>query len=128
MNTKEKIRQANSKIINNLKPTKHAHGFVDFIRGYGVIAIAIGLFLGTSLKTVVDSVVQNIVNPVVAVITGNVSISKATICIRSIDGVCKNSMNYGLVIGSVIEFIIAAVIIYLIVKLFRLDKLDKKKD
>jgi large conductance mechanosensitive channel len=93
-----------------------------------VIALAIGIFLGTSLKSVVDSVVSNIVNPLVGLLTGNINFNDAQICIKSSYGHCTSGIAYGRVISSIIEFLAAAFTIYLIIKLLQLDKLDKKKE
>jgi len=112
------------RMIRKVKPFQ---GFVDFIRGHGVIALAIGLFLGTSLKTVVDSIVTNIVNPLVGLLTGKINYNNAEVCLKSKAGHCISTLNYGQVISSVTEFLAAAFVIYLIIKLLRLDKIDKEK-
>jgi len=124
----KKPRAVNDRIVKKIKKTKPFQGFVDFIRSHGVIALAIGIFLGTSLKSVVDSVVVNIVNPLVGRLTGNINFNNAQLCIKSSYGHCSSGLNYGRVISSIIEFLAAAFTIYLIIKLLRLDKLDKKQD
>lgn len=109
-----------------LKAPRAIQGFLDFIRGYGVVTIAIGLFLGADLKTIVDSITTNIINPILGVITNNVNLGSEYICIKSVAGVCKSSINYGAVISSVISFLIAAFVVYLIIRVLRLDKFEKK--
>ena len=111
-----------------LKAPKPIQGFLDFIRGYGVVAIAIGLFLGADLKSIVDSLTINIINPIIGVLTNNLNLSNENICIKTVSGVCKSSINYGIVISALISFMIAAFVVYLIVKILRLDKFDQKKE
>ncbi len=115
-------------MIPVLKAPKAIQGFLDFIRGYGVVTIAIGLFLGADLKTIVDSITTNIINPILGVITNNVNLGTENICIKSVGGVCKSSINYGAVLSSLISFLIAAFVVYLIIKILRLDKFENKKE
>ncbi len=109
------------------KAFKPFQGFLDFIRGYGVVTIAIGLFLGADLKSIVDSLTVNIINPLIGTIFNAQSLNTQNICLNTINGVCKSSLNYGTVIGSIISFVIAAFVVYLIIKVLRLDKFEKKK-
>ena len=111
-----------------LKAPKPFQGFLDFIRGYGVVAIAIGLFLGADLKSIVDSLTTNVINPIIGVLTNNLNLNTESICIKTVNGVCKSSINYGVVLSTIISFMIAAFVVYLIVRILRLDKFDQKKE
>jgi large conductance mechanosensitive channel protein len=111
-----------------IKTPRAIQGFLEFIRGYGVIAIAIGLFLGASLKSIVDSLTQNVINPIIGALTNNVNLNSASACIKSVNGICQSNIKYGAVLSTIISFLIAAFIVYLIVKILRLDKFDQKKD
>jgi large conductance mechanosensitive channel len=110
-----------------LKTPKALQGFADFMRGNGVVALAVGLFLGSSLKTVLDAFTVGVVNPIIGVLTGNFNLTSMSVCINHVNGVCKSSINYGVVISSLISFILAAFVVYIIIKLLRLDKFDKPK-
>jgi len=114
-------------VVPVIKAPKAIQGFLDFIRGYGVVTIAIGLFLGADLKSIVDSLTTNIINPIIGVLTNNINLSTETICIKHVAGVCKSSINYGTVISSIISFVIAAFVVYLIIRILRLDKFEQKK-
>ena len=102
-------------------------GFMDFIRSYGVVTLAVGIFLGTSLKTVLDSITAGLINPIISVLTGNFNLTALSVCIKHSGTMCKSSINYGIIISAVISFVIAAFMVYLIIRLFRLDKFDQKK-
>ncbi len=110
-----------------MKVPRAFQGFLDFIRGYGVVTIAIGLFLGADLKSIVDSLTNNIINPILGVMTNNINLSSEHICIKSSSGVCTSMINYGAVISSLISFLIAAFVVYLIIRILRLDKFEQKK-
>lgn len=114
--------------VPKLKVPKPFQGFMDFIRGYGVVALTVGIFLGTSLKTVLDSITVGFINPIIALLTGNLNLNALSVCISHTGTTCKTSINYGVIISSVISFILAAFMVYLIIRLFRLDKFDQKKE
>jgi large conductance mechanosensitive channel protein len=114
--------------VATMKRPRPIQGFLDFIRSHGVVALAIGLFLGADLKSIVDSLTTNVINPIIGVATNNLNLSAETVCIKHINAVCKSSINYGTVISSIISFLIAAFVVYMIVKILRLDKFDQNKD
>jgi len=45
-------------------------GFIDFIRNYGVIGLAVGFILGGALSSVVSALVNDIINPILGVLLG----------------------------------------------------------
>ncbi len=124
----QRTKQINKKITKKIVKSQPFTGFFDFIRSHGIISLAIGLFLGASLKTVLDSLEANIVNPLIGMITGNVNLNNSYVCLRSVSKSCTSKLSYGSFISSVVEFILAAFVVYIIIKILRLDKLDSKKD
>jgi large conductance mechanosensitive channel len=115
--------------VPGIKVPRPFSGFVAFMRGNGVVGLAIGLFLGTSLKTILDAFTVSVVNPIIGVGLGSYNLSNLSICIqKSGAGTCSSKVSYGLVLSALISFIIAAFMVYLIVKLLRLDKFDQKND
>jgi large conductance mechanosensitive channel len=108
---------------------KFLQGFVDFIREQGVVGLAIGLILGFASKTVVDSLVNNIFNPIVGLLSGGVSLEHKTWCVdRLSDNSCKANIGYGHFLSDLLSFLIVVLLVYLIFKGLRLERLDKKKD
>jgi large conductance mechanosensitive channel len=116
----------NTELNKRRKRIKPFEGFFEFIKSHGVISLAIGLFLGVSLKTVVDAIVTNIVNPIVGVLSGNINLNNSFICLKSVHGACTSKLGYGAVASSVIEFLIAAFVVYFIIKILRLDRIEEK--
>jgi large conductance mechanosensitive channel len=115
-------------VLPDLKTPKFMQGFVDFVREQGVVGLAIGLILGFASKTVVDSLVNNIFNPLVGLLTGGISLEHKTVCVsRSAEGVCNTTMKYGQFLSDVLSFIIVVASVYLVFKVLKLERLDKKK-
>lgn len=101
-------------------------GFSNFIRMQGVIGLAIGLVLGVQVKAVVDQIVASFINPVLGlVLPGAGSLSEKTFTLSV--GAKQAVFAYGAFISVMISFLTVAWLVYLGVKLLKLDKLDKKK-
>jgi large conductance mechanosensitive channel len=122
-----RTRQFNKKIAKKIVKVQPFSGFFEFIRNHGIMSLAIGLFLGASLKTVLDSLMTGVVNPLIGVITGNVNLNNSYFCLKTVSNKCSSKLDYGSFISSVIEFILAAFVVYIIIRILRLDKLDKEK-
>jgi large conductance mechanosensitive channel len=103
-------------------------GFIDFIRTQGVVGLAVGLVLGGAVSTLVKSLVDNVIMPPLGLLLGSS---------QGIEGlqwtVGKTSdgqlsiLHYGTFLNDFINFVIIALVIYVVLKLLRVDQLDKKK-
>lgn len=104
-------------------------GFVDFIRTQGVVGLAVGLVLGGAVSVLVKSLVDNVVMPPLGLLLGSGdglrglswTLGKAS------DG-NQAVIHYGTFLNDFINFIIIALVVYLVFHLLGLTKLDKKKD
>lgn len=95
--------------------------FIDFIRKQGVVGLAIGFILGGSVSKVVSALVQDILNPIVGLVLGSAQdLAEASINI----GPAK--IMWGHFIGSLVDFILVAAVVYFIFKKLGLEKLDRK--
>lgn len=105
----------------------HAGGFVDFIRKQGVIGLAVGLAIGTAAGDTVKRIVEGFINPVVQFIvgTGN-SLATATWHVELFGR--KADFAWGAALSSTITLLATALVIYWLVNIFKLDRLDKKKE
>ncbi len=95
-------------------------GFLNFIREQGVVGFAVGFILGGAVSQVVGSFVTDIINPLISGLT-----SKSQQLYLMLG---HSKILYGNFIGSVINFIILALVVYIFVKVLRVDRLDKKKE
>lgn len=102
-------------------------GFVDFVRTQGVVGLGVGFVVGTAANTLIKSVVTNLLNPFIGFLTGGINLASKEACINSVNGVCKNTLNYGQVISDFITFLAILMVVYFVVRYLKLDKLDKSK-
>lgn len=106
--------------------TGHLGGFVDFVRTQGVVGLAVGLAIGTAAGATVKSLVEGFINPVVQFIVGSGDkLANATWHVELFGRTAD--FAWGAAVSSTITLIATALVIYWIVNVFKLDKLDKKK-
>jgi large conductance mechanosensitive channel len=123
--TKEKTAKVVSVVTGDTK--KHVTGFIDFIRTQGVIGLAIGLAIGVAASDTVKRIVEGFINPVVQFIVG--SQDKLDSASWTFEAWGRSAtFAWGAALSSLITLIATALVIYWLVQIFRLDKLDKKKD
>lgn len=97
-------------------------GFLNFIREQGVIGLAIGFLVGGAVSKVVTSLVNDLINPVVGIALGAVgSLKDAALVLGPV------KIMWGSFVGSVIDFLIIAAVVYFGFKVLGLEKIDKKK-
>lgn len=101
-------------------------GFVDFIRTQGVVGLAVGLAIGTAAGDTVRKLVEGFINPIVQFIVGsNDALAGATWTFKAFGR--QADFAWGAFISSFITLAATALVIYLVVHLAKLDRLDKKK-
>jgi large conductance mechanosensitive channel len=106
------------------KTTGFFKEFKDFISKGNVIDLAVGVIIGGAFSGIVNNLVTNIVTPAISLLTGKVSFTDlfialdggeyATLAAAQEAGAA--TLNYGLFIQAVIDFIITAFVIFLLVK------------
>lgn len=112
--------------IQTRKVGKHVGGFMDFIRKQGIVGLAIGLAIGTQATDLVKNIVNSVITPIVDLMVGPGGLTGLT---WTVDIGNRHAVfRFGLLIDSLIKFLAVALVIYLVVTGFKLDKLDKKKD
>ena len=101
---------------------KFIEEFKEFISQGNAMDLAVGVIIGAAFKSIVDSLVNDILMPVIGIATGGVDFSTLVLKIGSV------SINYGLFINAIINFVIIAFIIFLIIKsLAKLKRKNKKE-
>lgn len=103
-----------------------AADFMNFVREQGVVGLAVGLAIGTAAGASVKSIVEGFINPIITLIVGSQEGLMAAkwhveIGDRSAD------FAWGAVLSSLITLLATALVIYWVVKVAKLDRLDKKK-
>lgn len=104
-------------------------GFVDFLRTQGVVGLAVGLLLGGAVSLLVKSLIDNVIMPPVGLALGSGDGLKGlTWKIGEGDGGDPAVIYYGTFLNDLINFIIIALVVYIVFQSLGLTKLDKKKD
>lgn len=106
---------------------RHGSGFVEFIRTQGVVGLAVGLAIGTAAGDTVSKLVEGFINPIVQFIIGSQEGLQATVWHIELFGRSAD-FAWGAFVSSAITLIATALVIYWIIHVMKLDRLDKKKD
>lgn len=101
--------------------------FMNFVREQGVIGLAVGLAIGTAAGASVRAIVEGFINPVITLLVGSQESLMAASWQVEIGG-RSAEFAWGAVLSSIITLLATALVIYWVVKVGKLDRLDKKKD
>ena len=94
-------------------------GFKAFLLKTNALALAIGVIIGAALGTVVNSLVNDIIMPPVGGLLGGVDFKSLVITLPHRAGQPEPVViRYGLFINSIITFLIVALVVYWIAKMF----------
>lgn len=103
-------------------------GFMEFIRSQGVVGLAVGLVLGGAVTVLVKSLVDNVVMPPLGLLLGSAEGLKGLAINMGTTSTGQTAMlNYGIFLNDLINFIVIAFVVYLIVKMLKVEKIDIKK-
>lgn len=109
------------------KGSKHASGFVHFIRTQGVVGLAVGLAIGVAAGDTVNKLVEGFINPIIQFIVGSQDALNSAVWSVELWG--RNAdFAWGAFISSMITLLATALVIYWLVHILHLDKLDKPKE
>jgi large conductance mechanosensitive channel len=104
--------------------------FMDFVREQGVVGLAVGLAIGTAAGSTVKEIVDKLIAPLVALITRGIELANLKWVIIAGNEAAHQSevaIGYGSILSSFITLFATAFVVYQLVKVFKLDRLDKKK-
>ena len=96
-------------------------GFLDFIKEYGVVGMAIGVVIGVKVNELVKSVVEQLVMPFVGMLLPSGDWKQLAVTVG------ETKFGIGIVLGSMLDFAIVAFVVYLFAKLIlKEEKVGKK--
>jgi large conductance mechanosensitive channel len=108
---------------------KQMNGFTEFIRTQGVVGLGIGLALGGAVTVMVKSFIDNIVMPPVGLVLGSAEGLKGlSMPIGKVESGQGVVLHYGVFLNDLFNFLVIALVIYIVVHILGFDKLDKKKE
>lgn len=98
--------------------------FKEFISKGNVLDLAVGVIIGSAFQKIVTSLVNDILMPFLGLVTGGHDFTSLTLKFKDA------TINYGLFIQNIIDFLLMAFCIFIIIKLFNTLKssLDKKEE
>jgi large conductance mechanosensitive channel len=85
--------------------------FKEFVMRGNVLDLAVGVIIGGAFQAIVSSLVDDVIMPVISLATGGKDFSEWKIMLGD-----TASLNYGNFISAIINFLIMAIVIFLIVK------------
>lgn len=103
---------------------KFIEEFKTFISRGNVMDMAVGIIIGGAFTSIVSSLVDDIINPILG-ISGGMDFSQYSIKLSG-----DASLNYGNFISSILNFLIMALIVFLIMKVMNgfADKMKKPEE
>jgi large conductance mechanosensitive channel len=107
--------------------------FKEFINKGNVLGLAVGVIIGGAFSTITTSLTNDVIMPIVSIFLGGIDFSDMKLVLPTIFPVAEdaapNTLNYGTFISAVINFIILALVVFVIVKMVNkaMDATKKKE-
>ena len=100
--------------------------FKEFAMKGNVVDLAVAVVIGGAFGKIVTSFVNDIIMPPIGLLMGGVNFSDLKIVMKAAEGdVAAVTLNYGAWINTVIDFVIVALVIFLVIK--ALNSMKKKE-
>ena len=101
--------------------------FKEFALKGNIVDMAVGVVIGGAFGTIVSSLVSDIVMPLISSITGNIDFTNKFTILGNTEGATyntlaeaqaagANTLNWGTFITNVINFLIIAIVMFIIIK------------
>ena len=94
--------------------------FKEFISQGNVMTMAVGIIIGGAFTAIITSVVDDIIGPVIGLLCGGLDFSSLSV------GIGDAQLMFGNFIQAVINFLITALVLFIIIKSF--NKMKEKAD
>ena len=112
--------------------------FKDFINKGNVVDMAVGVIIGGAFKAIIDSLVKDIVMPVISLATGGIDFNNWFVALdgntyetlEAAKEAGAATLNYGTFLNVVLNFLIMAVVVFVMVKTINTmrEKTKKKEE
>ncbi len=111
----------NKLVMGDLLMYKLVKEFMDFLKEYKVIPLAVAFIIGAAINALVKSLVDNIIMPIVTPFIPGGAWQTATFSLGPI------VISWGAFLGELINFIIIAFVVFMIAKIvLKEEKVSKK--
>ena len=100
--------------------------FKQFVMRGNVVDLAVGVIIGSAFGKIVTSLVNDILMPPIGALLGSVDFTDLKLVIKQAsDGAKPVTINYGIFINTVLDFLIVACCVFMVIKF--LQGLKKKE-
>ena len=101
--------------------------FKQFAMRGNVVDMAVGVIIGVAFGKIVSSIVKDIIMPPIGFLIGGVDFSDLNISFKALkEGADPVTINYGIFLQTVIDFLIIAFVIFLLIKV--INKFKRKEE
>jgi large conductance mechanosensitive channel len=101
--------------------------FREFAMRGNVMDMAVGIIIGGAFGKIISSLVNDVLMPPIGMLVGGMDFSKLAITLRAAAGdAAAVTLKYGMFIQQVVDFVIVALVIFLMVK--AMNSLRKKQE
>ena len=97
------------------------HGFVNFLREHAVVGVAIGFIIGLQAQTLMKQLVDSFLTPLLNLFLGDVNKKQTLLSL----GNKTATFAWGKFVYSLVAFLFVLLAVYLIIKILKLDRLEK---
>ena len=98
--------------------------FKDFAMRGNVVDMAVGIIIGAAFGKIISSLVSDVIMPPIGMIMGSVSFSELALALGEGEGAA--TLNYGVFIDTVINFLIVALAVFMLIK--GINSMKKKEE
>lgn len=128
----KKIKTADQKIADQFKIVKasrsHLKNFSEFIRSTSVLGLAVGIVIGGAVGVMVRSLIDNVIMPPLGLLFGSADgIKGLAWTIGKTSGGKEVVLHYGTFLNDMTNFLVIALVVYLLINLLRVGKVEDKK-
>ena len=99
------------------------HGFAEFLRAHAIVGLAVGFVLGAQVQLLANQLIDSFLDPFLKLLTG--SGLKNRFFVMHFNG-NVSVFHWGSFVFSLIDFLFVIGVLYVIIKVLKLEKLDKK--
>ena len=103
--------------------------FQDFAAKGNVVDMAVGIIVGAAFGKIVSSLVKDIIMPPVGLLLGGVNFSDLNVVLKEAQGEVEAvTINYGLFIQTILDFVIVAFAIFVAIKAMNAAKRAREEE
>jgi len=109
-----------------VKEVSPVNSFTQFLREYAVITVAIGFAIATQAQAMIRQMSTSFIDPAYALLLNGQALSEK-VAVVTWHG-RQQTFTWGAFVYSLLNFFFMLIVIFVVVKFFALDKLQKPKD